>query len=288
MATWGDPILLDGIGSAIKRSTHYHAETIDLRSFTDTYDYMIYAYSNRDLPLAKNCKKKIYYLQVPREEEWIDETMKHFDGIMYASQSHYEKYKDKYGGIVFHMSADQEVFRKCERTRDDPRVTFVGNFGLRSVERYNRYLSPLLELDNLDIYGAEWNKHPDPRARSKWRGILPPEQLPSLYSRSDIVLSIHGDAHFEADMVTTRIFEALGCGAYVISDKCPMAMEMFGDTIGFVDDGNEALELIRGFQSDIVKDMQRVDQCCDARDLFYKNYTFDHQVEKLIEYLENL
>jgi len=116
-------------------------------------------------------------------------------------------------------------------------VVFCGNNN-RSPEVNARYLTPATRFD-LAIYGERWDGF------ERWcRGVLPWERVSTLYSSAKIVLAYHTDWHREYNVLTTRIWEALACGAFVISDDLPMARDILGDTVVWTEGGEDLADKI--------------------------------------------
>lgn len=68
----------------------------------------------------------------------------------------------------------------------------------------------------LDIYGHGWKTHA-PRQWVKGKNIANID-LPMYYSNADVVLNDHWDDMRESGFVSNRIFDALACGAPVVTD----------------------------------------------------------------------
>ncbi|CAM9770713.1 unnamed protein product, partial [Sphacelaria rigidula] len=84
----------------------------------------------------------------------------------------------------------------------------------------------------LSIYGNGWDR--SERAAEFmpfWRGILPQRNIAALYSGAKVVLATTEEKQRELGMVNNRVFEALACGAAVVTDAFPALTEIFGDHV---------------------------------------------------------
>lgn len=67
----------------------------------------------------------------------------------------------------------------------------------------------------LSVYGPGWDRLPE----GVWRGArVPNPQLPELYRRHGIVLADHWTDMAQQGFIANRVFDAVACGAVVISD----------------------------------------------------------------------
>jgi len=80
-----------------------------------------------------------------------------------------------------------------------------------------------------------------------WRGPLPLDDIAKLYSSAKIVLNYHEDSQRKWGMWNNRIYEALGCGALLITDDALGLREEFGDAVVITAGGAETARLITHF-----------------------------------------
>jgi len=105
-------------------------------------------------------------------------------------------------------------------------VTFVGN-DIRGPRVNCRYFVPALPF-GLAIYG---HKQWAPPLGSACRGKLPESDLPKLYSSAKVTLNAHIEEHIRHDTINLRIYDALACGGFVISDRVASLPAEFGDSV---------------------------------------------------------
>ena len=110
------------------------------------------------------------------------------------------------------------------------RPYFAGFIGAPSPTR-ERFLLPLAEAGLLDyVVGGPWKAQP--LQRLCLAAMLPPAETAALYQRSSVVLNVFRDRHhFNAQAVPAqamnpRVYEALACGALVVSQPRPELCEV--------------------------------------------------------------
>ena len=147
----------------------------------------------------------------------------------------------------------------------DPRyvatVAYLGSGGRgnKNPRTTEHYLSPAKPF-GLRIWGSWWDAdywapiYPGDPERNDWhrywQGPLPIGDIPALYSSAQIVLGYHEDTQREWGMWNNRVFEALACGALLISDRAAGLEEQFGEGIVMTDGGTETGELIERYLHD--------------------------------------
>jgi hypothetical protein len=107
----------------------------------------------------------------------------------------------------------------------DPKTRTVGFIGGGNTTR-ERYLSALADADLLDyVVGGAWA---DPRLQQKCLSAnISPVQTSALYRQTRIVLNVFRERHhynrdgIAATSLNPRVYEALACGALVVSEWRP-------------------------------------------------------------------
>ena len=92
---------------------------------------------------------------------------------------------------------DENVHKKLENVKKDIDIVFVGNVTKRRRE-YLDILEKKFNIKECQVFG---------------------DKMVKVFNRSKIVLNIHAEKFLDTE---TRIFEAIGCGSFVISEKLSM------------------------------------------------------------------
>jgi spore maturation protein CgeB len=151
-----------------------------------------------------------------------------FTHILAFSPSVAERYRELgFRNVsVLHEAADTSVFgpRTVARHTD---VVFVGNYGDddRSAELEDFVFTPRLALPQLRyaVYGVRYPQHVVARLDGEldihYGGWLPNTAVPDVYSGARVVLHVPRRQYVELlpGTPTIRVFEALACGACLIS-----------------------------------------------------------------------
>ena len=165
----------------------------------------------------------------------------------------------------------------------DPRVHFcasgqrprqVGFIGGANPTR-ERFLRALAERGLLSyVVGGPWR---DPRLQALCLAPnIPASATAELYRETDIVVNVFRDLHHfnragvRATSMNPRIYEALACGALVVSEERPEISECLPDLPTFAT-ADQAIELMKRFLADPF-DRERVRAACVERiqDATYK------------------
>jgi spore maturation protein CgeB len=99
----------------------------------------------------------------------------------------------------------------------------------------------------LTVYGGDWDGLLDP---SYVRGRVPNEELPALYRSASILLNDHWEDMRQGGFISNRIFDALACGVFVISDEVAGLTALFGDAVPTYSDRTELEELVARYLPD--------------------------------------
>ena len=134
-------------------------------------------------------------------------------------------------------------------------VTYLGSGGRgnKRPETTRHYLDPAKECD-FHLWGAYWDQEywapvshegtaPNDWHRY-WRGVLPLDDIATLYSSAKIVLGYHEDSQRAWGMWNNRVLEALACGAFLITDDACGLREEFGEAVEITSGGVETTRLI--------------------------------------------
>ena len=136
---------------------------------------------------------------------------------------------------------------------------------------------------NISIYGGGWEAYLD---KNDIKGqFIPNEELHKYYSSCKILLNDHWEDMKNEDFPSNRLFDALACGTFVISDNIPSAKTIFKDTIityDNVDDLNKKLDYYLNHED------ERKIIAEKGKKLVLKNHTFDHRVIEILKTIKNI
>lgn len=154
-------------------------------------------------------------------------------------------------------------------------LAFVANS--RKVMR--RTMADLLPTEHdLAVWGTNWEGLIDERYIAGQH--VPNSELRKVYSTASIVLNDHWDDMREYGFVSNRIYDALACGALVLSDQLPELGEHFGEAVVTYEDAHELQQLIERL---LASPEERVSRGQLGRQLVLERHTFAHRVAPLLE-----
>lgn len=130
------------------------------------------------------------------------------------------------------------------------------------------------------IYGGGWDGLVD--ADLVVAEHVPNEDLPSLYSSVGVLLNDHWDTMAAWGFVSNRIFDALACGAPVVSDHLPEIPALFGDAVATYTTPADLRATVNAILSD--PDAARA-RAARGRDLVLQAHTFDRRAVQLLNAL---
>jgi hypothetical protein len=168
------------------------------------------------------------------------------------------------------------------RYRADVVYLGSGGRGNKRPATTRHYLDPAKRFD-FALWGSYWDReywapvYADTPDANDWerfcRGPLPLNDIARLYSSARIVLNYHEDSQREWGMWNNRIFEALGCGALLISDDAAGLREEFGEGIVITPGGEETARLIE-YYLDRPDERRRIGAI--GRRIVLEKYTYRH------------
>ena len=179
-----------------------------------------------------------------------------------------------------HQATDPERFWP-DPTGPAHELLFVGSS--RGVER------PVVTAaassgHDLAVYGTGWTsdlldlRH----LRGEW---IPNDEVRRYYSSAKVVLADHYDDMRDQGFISNRIYDALACGALVLSDDVPgIAAEFDGGVIAC--DGPEAVRA--AIERSLGDPKLRADLANTGRAAVLDRHTFAHRVAAIMEIVEPL
>ncbi len=188
------------------------------------------------------------------------------------------------------MACDPSEHRPVELSAEEKEhyghdVVFVGSYYPNRAELFEN----LSDFD-LGIWGPGWEKL---KAKSKLRRCikgshtLPSEWL-KIYSASKIVLVTHYqdlEERFPVYQASPKVFEAMACGAFTVSDNQRDVFSLFEDGKHLIcfDNPGELIEKIK-YYLDHSAERERI--ALQGREEVLKNHTYEHRIKKLLSVVE--
>jgi spore maturation protein CgeB len=156
-------------------------------------------------------------------------------------------------------------------------LLFVGN----SRNTYRKILKDLLPAEyDLKVWGTRWEQFIDQKYIQG--EYFPNERLRQLYSSCKILLNDHWDDMREKGFISNRIFDALACKTFIISDEVAGLQDVLGDAVVTYRDALDLKEKIAYY---LKHEAARREIAEKGYALVAENHTFNNRVCKIIEYM---
>ena len=162
---------------------------------------------------------------------------------------------------------------------------FLGTCHNKTDEQLRLLLGPATEF-GLDIWGCRWEEG---RYTGSYRGPLPLKDIGVLYRSAGCVLALTEERQKELGMCNNRMFEALVCGAIVISDPFPWLMEQrLGKYLQFVTSESQARRVLQRVFWDEQFRLERRTIARAGQAYVLDNHTYEHRVGEFIRLYESV
>jgi Glycosyl transferase family 2/Glycosyl transferases group 1 len=176
--------------------------------------------------------------------------------------------------VVVEQATDPVVFFPEADTRHERELVLVGN----SRGTFRPILRDLLPTDrDLAVWGQQWERFLPPRLIAGQH--LPNDEVRRAYSSAAIVLNDHWDDMREQGIISNRVFDALACGALVVSDHLPELEARFGDAVVTCRTRDELQASVARLLADPA---ERAERAAAGRAQVLAAHTFRHRVEALL------
>ena len=200
-----------------------------------------------------------------------------YDLIATPSARHAERLSEQtYRPVVLlEQATDPTVFFPQRDPAHEHELVLVGNSRgfLRPI------LRDLLPTDlDLAVWGERW-EHFIPASHIVGR-YLPNDQVRLAYSSATIVLNDHWDDMRAQGIVSNRVYDALACGALVVSDFMPELADRFGDSVVTYRTRDELRATIARLLADPA---ERDERAAAGRALVLAGHTFRHRIDALLD-----
>jgi glycosyltransferase involved in cell wall biosynthesis len=199
-----------------------------------------------------------------------------FDRVLVASESFAESLRERVAVPVdvLEQATDPAVFFPEPDAAHARELVFVGNS--RKVMR--RILDDLLPTDrDLAVWGGDWDGLIDTRLVAGT--YLPNDEVRKAYSSAAIVLNDHWDDMREHGFASNRLYDAVACGALVLSDDIPGLAERFGGAVVTYESPEELKALIEHY---LAHPEERALRGAAGRELVLADHTFACRVDALV------
>jgi spore maturation protein CgeB len=184
------------------------------------------------------------------------------------------------------MACDPEVHRRVEVSSEEKLkfgsdVVFVGSYYPQRAEMLQGVLR-----HHSALWGPGWDVLPSASPlRACIRGAhTQPDIWTKIYSASKIVLSMHycgSGSSFPVHQASPRVFEAMACGAFVLTDRQKDVLSLFKDgehLVAFSDD----VDLDRKITYYLGHADEREQIANAGRQEVLKNHTYGHRIDRLL------
>lgn len=170
----------------------------------------------------------------------VDE-LRGYDHVFVASERHAARLReDGVAASVLLQCSDIGRFAlDLEPLTDAPEVLFVGN----SRGGARRIVSDAVSAGlAVHIYGKGWaGLVPDSYVRGEY---IPNSELARWYASAGVVLNDHWPDMARNGFLSNRLFDAVSCGAFVISDRADGLESVFGDLVAPYDTPDDLVRLV--------------------------------------------
>jgi hypothetical protein len=215
---------------------------------------------------------------ISHPEKLTTEECERFDAVLVASETFAGTLRERVSVpvAVLEQATDPDVFfpeRDPAHARD---LVFVGNS--RKVVR--RTLAALLPTEHdLAVWGGDWDGLID--TRHVVGTYLPNDEVRRAYSSAAIVLNDHWDDMREHGFASNRLYDAVACGAMVISDRLDGLEERFGGAVVTYGTADELRTIVDHF---LAHPEERAARGAAGRALVLADHTFAQRVDALLEH----
>jgi len=130
----------------------------------------------------------------------------------------------------------------------------------------------------LQVYGVGWEEFLSAEQISG--EFVPNESLPAAYAGAGIILNDHHRDMAEAGFLSNRLFDAVACGARVLSDQATGLREVFGTAVVVFDEEDA---LVRVLDQPVAEVFPDHDARIESARRVAKDHSFDARAAVLIE-----
>ncbi|MEA2547989.1 MAG: hypothetical protein QOE42_587 [Chloroflexota bacterium] len=282
-ARWGDTAYAEGLGAALRRLGC--EVTIHVRADADspaarTADGAVHIVG-LDAPDIHPGQPTVLWL-ISHPDRISARIADRYDSVLVASETFAADLRARVHVPVevLHQAADTSRFYP-DPTGPAHELLFVGNS--RNARR------PILDAlsatrHDLAVYGGGWRPDLiDPaRVRGDW---IPNEELRRYYSSAKIVLCDHWEDMRDEGFVANRVFDALACGAFVVSDHVLGIEDLFDGSVATFERPEDVPALVDEL---LGRDDERRARAERGRQVVLERHTLDHRARTIVDVIERI
>lgn len=208
-----------------------------------------------------------------------------------------EKYKSRGVDAEFlPLACDPNYHRKVVTLPKDNIVLLANNYNdLNEIPLPYRIigitniLAPLINgRYNIKVYGLWWQS-PNRLFQLDvkfYGGNIPPNQIENIYSSAKIALGLISIGS-SSNMLSMRIFEALGCGILYLTQYSPAIENFFENKkhLLWSKSPEETTEIVDYY---LANPSERIKIALEGQQFVYNNHTYRQRVEKIISTVEKM
>ncbi|MFT5222226.1 MAG: spore maturation protein CgeB, partial [Glaciecola sp.] len=183
-------------------------------------------------------------------------------------------------GVLAQATDERRFSPRAPDPAFDRPVGFLGNsrFVMRPVVQ-----AALDAKLDLTIWGANWDRYVDPAMVAARH--VDNVDVPRLYSSVGVLLNDHWDGMRRWGYVSNRLFDALACGAVVVSDEVPGMDELFDNAVATWSTADDLAQTVARLLAD---PQERERRSAQGRAAVLARHTFAHRAQELLALLTDL
>lgn len=204
-----------------------------------------------------------------------------YDYVFISSKKYADKIKNKVNTNVNALlqCTDPDLFFPEKDDNISDEILFVGV--TRGV--YRAIIKDILKTNHdVSIYGMGWEEFIDEKNVKGY--FISNDKLHKYYSSCKILLNDHWEKMRVEDFPSNRLFDALACGTFVISDKIPSADTLFEGCIVTYDNADDLEKKINYY---LTHEDERIKKAKKGQKIVLENHTFDKRIIEIISILKN-
>lgn len=279
---WGDYFF----SNALKKSFEKKGFNVVIQEREDWYDDNVKADINLVLRGVVEYKPNFDEINIMWNISHPDmvetEEYENYDICFISSEKYANFLKDNVNTTVKPLlqCTDPDVFFNEEEDSITDEILFVGV--TRGV--YRDIVKDVLKTNHdVSIYGMGWEEFIDEKFIKGQ--FIENNELHKYYSSCKILLNDHWEDMRDMDFPSNRLFDALACGAFVISDKIPSAETLFEGNIVTYEDADDLKNKIEYYLSN---EHERKEKAQKGKEIVLKYHTFDNRVDTILDCLKNM